>query len=509
MQGVRFDALVLLPLVLVTLAPIVSAQAIPRSFWGLHVNDVAKFPLRVPYGEWRGWDSGAQWQKMSKCPGASSQCQTNPSRSTVDWTRLDAFLANLKQAGVDDVLYALNRTPQWATPHPDDRLCDYGNGECWPPVDLNLDGSGSDAIWKDWVSRIASHVNDPKFRKNHAHIEYWEPWNEWFDNSYFGWGPKLGAHLTYAQMLRLTEDLRCVVTGKGIVHNYPQAGNATPCTAKAIDPGAMISTPSDSPDCCMYAMQNFLYCNFTRNNRLNDLGSHSTCTWGDGKNWGAQAVDLINFHFYSHSPGDGPPETIIEKMRQIRNFLGDADRAKPIVNGEGSSGVPDVGKTLWNDDYSRMGLIPRFFALYWSEGITMNFWFAYDFSAALWSGSQLTPMGKAWVTTYGWLQGSTPTTSPFCTSRGTLYICSLRKANSQLAELVWDAGHGPGGVAGPADCSMAMNPIICGEVSYAVPAQYSQDWVDITGNVHGFQRNVLVGAVPILLEGPPPSPAKN
>jgi hypothetical protein len=491
-----------LPLALLGLTTVGLSQAIPKTFWGVHTNKPDVFALRVPYGQWRAWDSGAQWQIMSKCPVSAAQCQNNPSLSTVDWSRLDAFLAGLKNDGVDDVFYTLNRTPVWATPHPDDSNCDYGNGECWPPLGLNLDGSGPDLIWKEWVRRIANHVNDPKFRKNHAHIKYWEPWNEWFDNSYFGWGPKVGAHLTYAQMLRLTEDLRCVVTGKGIVHNYPKAGDATPCAGKPIDPGALISTASDSPDCCMYAMQNFLYCSGKA--KLNDLGDSSTCTWGGGKNWGSQAVDLINFHFYSHSPGDGPPEAVIAKMAEIRGFLNDSDRAKPVINGEGSSGVPTAGKTLWNDDYSRMGLVPRFFALNWSVGISMNYWYAYDISAALWSrDAQLTPMGKAWTTTYKWLEGSTPTTSPFCTNRGTLYTCSFRKANGQLAELVWDAQHGPGGAKGPADCSSAATPLICGDVSYSVPAQYSQDWLDITGAVHGFQKAVMVGAVPILLEGPP------
>jgi hypothetical protein len=478
------------------------SQAIPKSFWGLHTNQPTSFPVRVPYGEWRGWDTGAQWQNMSKCPVSPAQCQADPSRSTMDWSRFDTFLANVKQDRVDDVLYTLNRTPRWATPQPNDPNCAYGNGECWPPVDLNPDGSGSDAIWKDWVSRIASRVNDPKYLRNHAHIKYWEPWNEWFENSSFGWGPKVQSHLTYAQMLRLTEDLRCVVTGKGAIHNFPQAGEATPCSAKAIDPDALISTPSDSPDCCMYVMQNFLYCNFTKNNRLNDLGDRSTCTWGDGRNWGSEAVDVLNFHFYTHSPSQGPPETIVGKMNAVRSFLDDSDRTKPIINGEGSSGIPTAGKTLWNDDYSRMGLLPRFFALYWSEGISMNFWYAYDISAALWTpGSGITPMGKAWITTYDWLQGSSPTTSPFCLNHGTLYTCSLRRANGQIAQLVWDARHGPGGNKAPSDCSVAEVPTICGDTNYRVPAQYGQDWIDITGAVHASQSSVRVGAIPILLEG--------
>ncbi len=490
----------LLLLAILSWTVLAQSQEIPKTFWGIHTNQTSSFPIGVPYGAWRGWDSGAQWQKMSTCPVSPAQCQSNPSRSAIDWSRLDTYMAKLKQDGVDDVLYTLNRTPRWATPQPDDTNCNYGNGECWPPMDLNPDGSGTNLIWKDWVTRIATRVNNPDYLKNHAHIRYWEPWNEWFVNSHFGWGPRVQSHATYAQMLRLTEDLRCVVTGKGTIHNFPHAGDATPCSARPIDPSALISTPSDSPDCCMYVMQNFLYCN--NNIHLNDLGSDSTCTWGDGKNWGSEAIDMINFHFYSHNRGDGPPETVIAKMATIKGFLNDTDRAKPVVNGEGSSGIQSGNNTLWNDDYSRMGLVPRFFALNWSAGISFNFWFAYDMSASLSTpDGGITPMGKAWTTTYNWLQGSTPTTSPFCQNHGTLYSCSLRKANGQVAQLVWDARHGPGGSKGPADCSVAEVPTICGDTNYRVPAQYSQDWVDITGAVHAFQSTVRVGAIPILLEG--------
>lgn len=476
-------------------------DAIPKSYWGLHTNQPTSFPLQVPFGQWRGWDTGAQWQTMSKCPaGQAQQCQKDPSRGTVDWVRFDTYMAALKEAGVDDVFYTLNRTPFWASPQPDDPNCNYGRGECWPAVDLNQDGSGTNAIWKDWITRIASRVNDPAYLKSHAHIKYWEPWNEWFVNTSFGWGPRVQSHATYAQMLRLTEDLRCVVTGKGTIHNYPKTGEQTACTAKTIDPNALISTPSDSPDCCMAVMQNFLYCN--NPDRRNDLGDHSTCTW-EGKNWGSDAVDLINFHFYTHSRSEGPPETIVAKVTKIRGWLNDADRAKPLINGEGSSGIFNAPNTLWNDDYSRAGLIPRFFALYWSAGISMNFWYSYEISAALANGGGLSPIGKAWTTAYDWLVGSTPTTTPFCTNRGTLYTCSMRRANGQPAQLVWEARHGPGGTRPPADCSTAVNPQICGDANYVVPAQYRGDWVDLQGNVHAAQGTVTVGAVPILLEGPP------
>jgi hypothetical protein len=146
--------------------------------------------------------------------------------------------------------------------------------------------------------------------------------------------------------------------------------------------------------------------------------------------------------------------------------------------------------------------VPRFFALNWSAGISTNFWFAYDMAGTLATpGGELTPMGKAWTTTYNWLEGGVPTTSPFCKNHGTVYACSFRKANGQPAQLVWDARHGPGGSKGDSDCSVTANPMVCGDSSYSVPGQYGQDWVDIAGTVHGFQKNVMVGAVPILLEG--------
>jgi len=48
----------------------------------------------------------------------------------------------------------LARTPTWASSAPTDTTCNYtgtdsgeGDGECDPPIDLNSDGSGTDAVW--------------------------------------------------------------------------------------------------------------------------------------------------------------------------------------------------------------------------------------------------------------------------------------------------------------------------------------------------------------------------
>ena len=142
----------------------------------------------------------------------------------------------------------------------------------------------------------------------------------------------------------------------------------------------------------------------------------------------------------------------------------------------------------------------------WSAGVTENFWYKYDVNTSgtafcpLWGGSSLTPAGMAWNTTYNWLLGATPATSPFCFASGTLWTCPFTEWNGKAAELVWDSQYGPGGTTLPVMCSTAANPLICGNTSYTVPATYTHDWIDVQGTVHPFESVVTVGAVPILLE---------
>jgi hypothetical protein len=86
-------------------------QPIPQTFWGIHTHFPASFPIQVPFGQWRAWDSGAgvQWQIMSTCPAphTDAQCQANPSLSALDWTMIDTYLAELKKAGINNVFYTL------------------------------------------------------------------------------------------------------------------------------------------------------------------------------------------------------------------------------------------------------------------------------------------------------------------------------------------------------------------------------------------------------------------
>jgi hypothetical protein len=511
-------------------------QAIPPAFFGMHMNyRQGSFPLLVNFGSFRLWDTkpNVQWVAMHLCSGhAPAQCQTNVKLSSFDFSGVDSFLASLKTSGATNNLYTAGRVPIWASSDPDGAGCNHEKGSCYLPTEMNADGSCTGklgsistacSIWDYWLINLATHVNDPAYLRTHAYIKYWEPWNEWFVDNVTnplgggGW-TTVQTNATWAQMLRLTEDMRCIIKGTGTIHNFPTGGSSAPCAtyladigqSGAIDPNALIIMPSGDPDNATDRRhaQNFLYCD---NSPANDLRGSSSCTWApSGDNpancnasscWGSAAVDVINYHFYHNTQ---QPEAVAALVASIRNILSPADKTKPLINSEGSSGRPNVKNHIWNDGYSQMGFVPRFYALSWSNGITLNYWYAYGALAPLAAApdyNTLTPAGTAWQTTYKWLVGSTPVNTPFCSAAGTVYTCPLTEANGTAAELVWDSRHGPGGKTSQSDCSTAPIPTICGSTNYSVPPAYSGgDWVDVAGAKHPFSPAVTIGAVPILLE---------
>jgi hypothetical protein len=506
---------------------------IPASFFGMQSSSLSSpgSSLQVKYAEFRNL-GGYQlvWYFMNTCNVAPADCQANPAtNSSFAFDNLDTVMANLKSAGVNDVLFTLSFTPTWAAAYtPTQGTCAGGgstNTACILPPDINADGSGANAIWDNWVENIAAHVNSAAWLETHAHIKYWEPWNEPFmDDVIRGKDltpQDLSIRATYAQNLRLTEDTRCLIIGTGTIHNYPSGGSSTPCSSylsshgySAIDSSAQIALSSmgglngSSTSGFVDFMKNFLYCNSRPVNDLNG-GASTSCTWSGGLNWMSEAVDIINWHLYiekDEPEADLPIGSANNWIGAINAALSSSDRAKPLWNGEGSCGVPPSDKpgNLWGDDYSMAGFVPRYAALLWSAGVTENFWYKYDITGKpycpLWDGSSLTPAGVAWNTTYNWLVGAKPVNTPFCSNAGTIWTCPLTEANGAAAELVWDSQFGPAGTTEPANCTTASNQLICGNTAYTVPSEYGHDWVDIQGTVHPFQTTVTVGAVPILLE---------
>jgi len=463
---------------------------IPCTFWGIQVNKLSSYPVQVPYGQFRGWDSGnANWPEIAKTCLASS----GPTDPCFNWSNLDTELADVKQQNVNDVFYTLSRTPPWAVTAQEDAdpNCNYfklgpaSQGACYPPVDLNPDGTGANQTWRNWVAAIAGHVNNSTYTQTHAHIKYWEIWNEFSRSSILeNAPPNWSFQGTYNQLVRLAEDTRCIIAGTGAVTITGETCAQVLLTVglqAAADPNAVIVAPSvagESTD----AIENFLHC---------DHNPKATCTTGDA---GFNAVDIIDVHLYVDSTT--PEDVVANKLPAVRLLAG----GKPIWNGEGSWGNTSSANNIWqNDANARAGLIARYFALYWSAGITESFWYGYDFVdiGELFdpkAGQLVQPEANAWILTYNWLAHAVPTNVPFCQNTGTVYNCDFTSASGAHDSLVWDSSFGQ-------NCSAMAVPIVCGTTAYAVPAQFNKDWVDLTGATHSAATSVTIGANPILLEG--------
>jgi hypothetical protein len=454
---------------------------VPPSFFGMIVGTSADMPPLVPFGQFRFWDDGASWPLIE---------QTGP---TPNFAPLDSFLLDLKTEGVNDVFYTLGRTPTWASIGKNDFTCDYpsqGPGSCDLPPDIDAFGNGTDQIWVNWVSAIATYVNTPTYLQNHAHIKYWEIWNEVYRSHVLSnYIPPNGNNCcysfqgTYAQLVRLTTDARCVITGQGTILGAP-------CTP--IDPTAQIVMPSSAANTngALAVAQNFLYCNDNPKNGSN-------CSTG---NQGANAVDIINYHLYVNQE---PVEALLTSyvnggggLNGIRPSLQPAELAKPLWSGEDSWGVTNNNIGQFKDLDLQAAFVARYHMIAWSLGIASEFWYAYDNQA---EGTlllippppqlpSLTPAGIAYKQVYNWMVGRSMTSPCSLTPpTGTIWNCALTAPGGYQALVVWDTSE---------SCSNGT----CVTHPYTVGAQYLQ-YRDLSGNVNQISGNsVPIGIKPILVE---------
>jgi Putative Ig domain len=393
----------------------------PASLFGFTDTSTSakKFPT-ASYGMQRFWDSPPlQWPSINTASGV------------YDFTNLDSELATGYTNGVMEGMYTLARTPPWATSNPSDTSCHYttatsggGAGECDAPIDLNTDGSGTNAIWKAWITAIATHVNNSSYLQTHSHIKYWEIWNE-PDNQPFWSG-------SFAQLARLTEDANCIITGRGVIHESGN-GSATPCTATAIDPTAQIvmsSGHAKAGGALTYA-QNQLYCN------ASPSGYQLPCP--NPANAIATAVDIINFHMKpgnetgNNCPAPTPctPESAMQMyISNIHGILQPAELAKPLWNGEASYAMNGFTNAYTDSDMAA-SFMARFYLINWSLNISGMAW--YDWNELI---AQPASVQTAYQQTYNWLAASSLSTP--CTANGNLWSCGITQSGKQYL-IMWDA----------------------------------------------------------------------
>jgi hypothetical protein len=430
------------------------------TLFGMHINRQTTPWPSVPVGGLRLWDTSAQWALV------------NTAQGQYDWTKFDPWLAEA-QANKADVLYVLGRTPNWASSNPTDATCSYatlggGTGQCWPPVDVNPDGTGTDAIWIAWVSAVVQHSKS----STTAHISYYEIWNEW-TVPHFWKG-------TVAQLARMSQDAYCVI--KGTPANGKCNSSSTFPSGTALDTTAMVLTPSAVGG-------------------HSDLASVANNTKTFLQADGGPFFDVIGFHCYVGLPTAGPPfpmpedvNTLIDNLNSALGSSASQTQGKPLFCTEG--GWSNAVTEGFLDPDLQAAFLARYYLLQQSKGVARVYWYRWDNPAPdmgdLWNPvTGISKAGTAYGEVYKWLVGAT-LSSP-CSMAGTVWTCAYTRASGYQAFAVWD-----GNTA--ASCYTVGTPT-CSTFTIPTSVTYTE-YRDLASNVTALNgaTTVAIGAKPILLE---------
>lgn len=461
------------------------STTVPSTYFGMTFNkgaDAASpLPEPVTAGMLRIWDSGVGWPNIETANG------------TYNWTPLETLLKNAYDDGITTAIYTMSRTPQWAldlvnncTSNPNqpacDTTCNYYDtggvttgagapGQCYPPSDINPDGTGTDAMWKAWVTALGQEATTLCNEGGYACIKYFEIWNEvdrnsqgssWFANQsgysapyMFGNGTSgHGAQNSgnsyrgsYAQLVRMTQDARCLLMGQtslrtkgSTLYAIDNAGSGgvgsyeeCPTTTAKGPAGSEIVLPSSHPQAPegLNTSQNILYCTYGSPS----TGAPNYCNTGNDE---AYSVDIVNMHMKPGNNSDGWYEED-EMLKQYCAVEGGCDsetgilqtreQGFPFWNDE--SGYSGANGDAWNGAGGAMSIgqnpdmqasfIARYALTQWSLGIGNYDWYAYDLSnsinggSANGTGSQAGDPALAETSVATWLIGQTMTSGGVAT----------------------------------------------------------------------------------------------
>lgn len=356
---------------------------IPSSFFGMHINKVTtSWPL-AQVGGLRLRASQVNWDQIEKSP------------SVYDFTLLDQWIAEAKQNGAT-VMYPFVAVPQFYSSDPGDTTCDYAPGACDPPTDLNADGSGTDAAFKNFVAAIVNHVGNQ--------IQYWEIWNE--PNQKSQWKPT-DSILPYNQLIRMAKDAREII--------------------QAANPNALMLTPAPVgfPTGAPMWLEGYLAAG------------------------GGPYADVISFHGYLNQYwklGAYPvAENEVRLVSRVKYWVAkNGQQDKPLWISEGGWGNVDL--TGFTDPRLQTAFIARYVLLQQSLGIAQAYWYQWDNpsgAGTLWLGprrGQLREPGIAYRQVAEWTGGAT--LSVPCASsanNGSVWTCNYTRAGGYQAMAVWNA----------------------------------------------------------------------
>ena len=450
------------------------SSTIPPAYFGMMIN---RRPLPwptavgVPLGSLRLWDTYTRWQDL------------NPSKGKYVWTNLDDWLKSAKANGVNDIMFTITGTPRWVSAGPNDTECDYAGqvpGGCDHPVDLNLDGTGSNQAWRDFIYNLATHINSLD-ASSYAKPAYFEVWNEFtrMVKAPYAWR---GSN---AQMVRLSEDALCILSGRGSI-----AATGDACTAASMHVSAV------------GLIKNALI--LAPNAGLRgESGRHQAYFSTPGA---AEAADVLTIHPYAQVGRCcvKAEENISLHSTTMRGMPSNALNL-PLWVTEGSWGMEN---SLPDADL-QAAYVARTFLVSWSLGVRRYYWDGWNLAnlyGALWyqngvhgcndggSGKGcVNKAGVAYAQTYRWMVGNTmtaPCHGPVPPATGA-WTCGLTKPDGTQLLAVWDSGQ---------SCSGGS----CSTSKYSAEAKYN-GYYDLDGPTrHPLSgSSVQIGAKPVLLEATP------
>jgi hypothetical protein len=390
------------------------------------------------FGNLRLWDSATAWAVINTAPGQ------------YDWSMLDAWLKAANQHNAD-VEYTFGRVPLWASSNPNDEVCADNPGSCDPPNDLNSDGTGTNQHWKDFVTAIATHVNDPTYLQTHAPIKYWEIWDEAPNPG--RWNP-VSQPAGIAQMVRMASDARSIIL--------------------SIDSTAVILSPSSG------------------------IRVESETKWLEDylAAGGGNFADVIAFHAYLQQVNQQPvPEALLTYLASwTKNVLKPYGQdTKPKWDTEASWGIAQCCD--FTDLDLQAGFVARYYVMHWLGNAQRFYWYAWNDTPAgtlwvanphfLWEPGTLLKPGKAYGQIYHWMTGNTLDQS--CAPTGTVWACNVTGPNGFLGQIVWDTSQ---------TCSKGT----CTYSNYTYSPTFIQ-YVTLLGKVVPVRGSTVpIGYEPIFLE---------
>lgn len=143
--------LIVTALLQVAAAQTPTPEVIPGTYFGMTVGNFYNVKPTLTYGTTRTSDSYPylDWSDI------------NYKEGVYNFNTLDIYVAMMEERNAD-IIYTLNRTPQWASSQPNNTNSTYGPGECAPPTSMTY--------YDDYVTALVTRYK--------GKIKFYELWNE-------------------------------------------------------------------------------------------------------------------------------------------------------------------------------------------------------------------------------------------------------------------------------------------------------------------------------------------